>query len=89
MSDNQIPMQEEIYYVDTIYDHYNCFSKNNYEFNSKDEFLKFVNGERATDRYGDNHTQSYYETIQNAYVKAEIDVIALKEKSLEGEQERE
>ena len=63
MNDNQIPTQEEIYYVDTIYDHDNCFFKNHYEFNRKDEFLKFVNGERSTDRYGDSHIINYYETI--------------------------
>lgn len=73
---DKIPMQLEIYCVQTKYDLLRP-SKGEYQFNSKEEFLKFANGEKAIDKDGNIRVRSCYEHIERAYVKGEIDVTAL------------
>lgn len=52
-------------------------SNHEYQFSNKEEFLKFVDGQKATDRYGEEVEMGYYEHIEQAYTKGEIDVMAL------------
>ena len=79
-------LENEIYYVHTKYENDGCWTKNKYEFTNKKEFLKFVHGNPAIDRYGDNHIRSYYEHIEQAYIKGEIDIMSLYEIDLEQEE---
>ena len=80
MIENQkisIKTKSEMYYVHTYEENDSYNAMHTYEFSNKDEFLKFVDGEKAVDRYGVTHTISYYEHIKNAYIKGNIDMTSL------------
>ena len=72
-----IKTESEIYYVYTYEENDGYNAMHTYEFSSKNEFLKFVSGERAADRYGNIHTINYYEHIKDAYIKGNIDMTSL------------
>lgn len=64
----------ETYYVHTCEENDGYNAKHEYKFSNKEEFLKFVRGEMAIDEWGDNCKRSYYEHIEEAYTKVDIDV---------------
>lgn len=69
--------ENEAYYVHTCEENDGYNAKHEYKFSNKEEFLKFVRGEMAIDEWGDNCTRSYYEHIEEAYTKVDIDVTTL------------
>lgn len=77
MINTPIKMDVEVYYVFTSEQNDGYNSNHEYQFSSKEEFLKFVDGEKAIDRYGKEVKIGYYEHIEQAYTKGEIDIMAL------------
>ena len=69
--------ENEAYYVHTCEENDGYNAKHEYKFSNKEEFLKFVRGEMAIDEWGNNCKRSYYEHIEEAYTKVDIDMTTL------------
>lgn len=76
-SNPSIQKENEVYYVHTCEENDGYNAKHEYKFSNKEEFLKFVRGEMAIDEWGDNCKRSYYEHIEEAYTKVDIDMTTL------------
>ena len=77
--DIHIKMNEEKYCIFTSEQNDGYNSNHEYQFSSKEEFLKFVDGEKAIDKNGQEIKRGYYEHIEQAYTKGEIDIFDIYE----------
>lgn len=77
-SRNGIKFDNPLFRISTVYNSSDFYHQYDYIFDDKNELQKFANGKPAKDRYGDMHTKSYYEFINNAEITANIDVESLR-----------
>ena len=82
---NGIKFDNPLFRISTVYDSSDFYHRYDYIFDDESELQKFANGKPAKDMYGDTHTRSYYEFINNAEITANIDVESLRENPLKDE----
>lgn len=80
---DSIKLEELVFIVHTRQDEFDTHSE--YRFSNKNEFLKFMNGEYAIDKYGNTVYKYYEEYIEQAYIRSDIDIMALYKRDIEQE----
>lgn len=70
----KIVKQKKRFVVKTDYSRGDWYQSNSYFFNSLDDVLSFLNGERVKNIHGDYESQSEHETIRQVYEETNYEV---------------